>query len=50
METGIIGMLEAADYDAIDMVSPFLGAIADVCCGHSDAGRVTSFLQYTSTW
>lgn len=28
-ETGMTGMLEAADFDSVDMVSPFLGAIVD---------------------
>lgn len=31
-ETGIVGILEAKDYDKIDLVSPFIGAIIDQLC------------------
>lgn len=46
-EHGIVGMLEAKDYDVMDMVSPFIGAIIDRCCGLVDVATVTSsFTQY----
>lgn len=31
--TSLMGMLEAADFNIVDMVSPFLGAIIEDCCG-----------------
>lgn len=46
-ETGIVGMLEAKEYDSVDMVSPFLGAIIDACCGLTDTADVTqSYTDY----
>jgi len=31
METGILGMLETKDYNALDTVSPFIGYIIEAC-------------------
>ena len=40
-ENGIIGMLEGKDYEAMDIVSPFLGAILDMCWGEQDNAPIT---------
>ncbi|NJK52916.1 MAG: hypothetical protein HC936_08975 [Leptolyngbyaceae cyanobacterium SU_3_3] len=40
-ENGLHGMLEASDYDAVDNVSPFLGAIVDSLCGLNSTAEVT---------
>lgn len=40
-------MLEAKDYDSVDMVSPFLGSIIDYCCGTAYHAPVTkAFTMY----
>lgn len=41
-DTGIIRMLEAAEYDDVDKVSPFLGTIMDRCCGRVDEAPVAT--------
>lgn len=47
LDTGVIGMLEASDYDNMDMVSTFIAALIDTCCGTSEDAPVTeSFTQY----
>lgn len=46
-DTGIICMLEGRDFEAIDMNSPFLGAIVDICCGTKKEATVTKcFILY----
>lgn len=44
-ETGFIGMLEAKPYDKIDLVSPFIGAIADRFCGICERLTALSFVR-----
>lgn len=40
-------MLEASDYDAVDLVSPFIGAIVDTCCRLFKSGEITNiFTKY----
>ena len=47
-ENGIIGMLEGKDYEAMDIVSPFLGAILDMCCGEQDNAPITrTYTKYS---
>lgn len=46
-ETGVVGMIEGKDYDNLDMVFPFVGAIIDRCCGLSDAPLASCFTRYT---
>lgn len=46
-DTGVIGMLGASDYDNMDMISPFIGALIDTCCGTTEEAPDTeSFTQY----
>lgn len=46
-EIGILGTMEAADYENVDQVSPFFGETIDTICGNSELGPVTSiFTQY----
>jgi len=40
-ESRILGMLEASECDAVDMVSPFMEAILDMCSGTSNNSLVT---------
>lgn len=41
-ETGVVGMLEAQNFDTLDMVAPFLGAVVDTCCGTEEKAPVTN--------
>ena len=46
-ETGLVGMLEGADFNSVDMVSPFLGSIIDRCCDNILIAPVTTvFTKY----
>lgn len=46
-DSGIAGMLEASDLKSVDMVSPFLGAIIDRCCGEVEGAPITKvFTQF----
>lgn len=47
MEEDIMGMLEAAEYDSIDIVSPFIGAAIDALCGEEGDTLITvSFSRF----
>ena len=41
LENGLAGLLQASDFDRIDKVSPFLGAMADSFCGNSRKAEIT---------
>lgn len=41
LETGLVRMLEAYDYDSLDQIFPFLGALADVFCCNLKKPEVT---------
>lgn len=48
-DAGLTGRLEASDYDAVDLVSLFLGALADEFCGLYKTAEVTKvFTQYVN--
>lgn len=40
-EIGILGMFEAANYEKIDLVSPFFEEKVDVCCKNTRKAPVT---------
>lgn len=43
----LVGMLEAKDYKAIDMISPFIGMLVDRCCDEvATAPTTTLYVQY----
>lgn len=45
---GVVGMLEAKDYQALDMVFPFIGAYIDRCCGEIESSPTTRiFTKYS---
>lgn len=45
---GIVGMLEAKDFQALDMVFPFIGAYIDRCCGEVETSPTTRiFTMYS---
>lgn len=37
---GLIGMLEASDFEKIDQMFPFFGAVTDNLCGNEDVAQV----------
>lgn len=43
---GVMGMIEAKDYDKIDMVSPFMGAIVDRLYGLDHVATTSSYVRY----
>lgn len=46
-ETGLMGMLGAADYNYVDVFSPFLGTISNRCCCCTEgAPTSTVFTKY----
>lgn len=46
-ETGVKGMLEDSEYDSVDIVSPFTGAIVDEFCGLFETAVATKiFTEY----
>lgn len=42
IDDGTVGMLETTDHQLIEMVSPYLGDLADICCGYFGTESVTS--------
>lgn len=42
---GLLGMLQMSDFQAIDNVSPFLGAVVHLCCGY-DGQRTMVYAKY----
>lgn len=40
-ENGILGIVEATDFESVGLVSPFLGEIVDTLCGDSSTATVT---------
>lgn len=48
-DTGISGMLEAKDYENVDLVWSFFGEVVDVCCSNTkDALIIDFFTQYVN--
>lgn len=43
-ETELVGILEAADVDCVDHVSPFLGALSDKFCEKHKTAEVSKVL------
>lgn len=39
----IAGMLEAKDYEAVYLVSPYIGHVVDMCVGLCEEATLTSF-------
>lgn len=46
-ETMFTGMLEVPDYDAVDVISPFIGSIVDDCCGLFEIPKITKLCKLT---
>lgn len=46
VDTGITGMLEARGFNSIDMISPFLEAIVDICCGTGEEAPMTKWFTF----
>lgn len=40
-ETGLLGMIEASDYDPLGSISSFIVEILEVCCGNLKSTDVT---------
>lgn len=43
LETGLAALLQGFDFERIEKVSPFLGAMADSFCGNSRKAKITQF-------
>lgn len=43
-ESGLIGMLETTDYEAIEVAFPYYGAIVDKFCGLDKSADITQVL------
>lgn len=49
-DLGLTGMLEAYDYNAVEIISPFLGSPFDEFCGlFETTGATKVFTQYVDT-